>query len=82
MDIYYIALACWLSGAFLCGLWATNNTQPLHSGFYIIAGRPYPLYHYNNTWRTCVPGGPWIYPSWPELIAYAETENGDPLIEE
>ena len=82
MDIYYIVLACWLSGAFLCGLWAPNESLSQPSGVYFIAGQHYPLYHYNNTWRYRVPGGPWIYPSWPDIIAHAETENGDPLIEE
>ena len=40
------------------------------------------LYQHDDTWRYRVPYGPWVYPSWAELIENAQTENGEPLIEE
>jgi hypothetical protein len=82
MDIYYIALACWFSSAFLVGLWSPIESLPQPSGFYVVGSQSYPLYQHNDSWRYRVPGGPWAHPSWTELIAHAETANGDPLIEE
>ena len=101
MDIYYIALACWLSGAFLSGLWSPRIPDAPATGFYELRGpksharielhylptlsgipNRVPLYQHADTWRYRVPGGPWVYPSWSELIAHAQNENGDPLIEE
>jgi hypothetical protein len=100
MDPYLIILLCWLSGAFLTGLWGQQTTDRL-SGFYsirnpqthshlsirylpVLTGIPnrVPLFSEGDRWRYRVPGGPWIYPSIPDIIKHGQTENGNPLVEE
>lgn len=98
MDPYPIMILCWLSGAFLTGLWSPQQRER-PSGFYsirsprsqlsllylpVITGIPnsVPLFREGDRWRYRVPGGPWIYPSMSDIIKHGQTENGDPLVEE
>ena len=41
-----------------------------------------PLFSEGDGWKYRTPGGPWIYPSMPDIIKHGQTENGDPLVEE